>query len=114
MPCPTIPAKHVGICRSGGFPAAEEHSVDGSRATGKSPFPWKLTHDGKLFDMSDAPFVEKLVPAETASEAARAAGMRLQAVLNKLNPIASPLVAAERKPANDKAAKPKKKKKPAK
>ncbi len=31
--------KHVGICRSGGFPAAEERSVDRSRATGKSPFP---------------------------------------------------------------------------
>jgi arylsulfatase A len=40
---------------------------------------WKLTGDGKLFDMADAPFSEK--PA--TDEAAR---NRLQAVLDKLNP----------------------------
>lgn len=40
---------------------------------------WKLTSDGKLFDMTEAPFAEK--PA--TDEAAR---KRLQAVLNEINP----------------------------
>lgn len=44
---------------------------------------WKLTGDGKLFDMADAPFTEK--PA--TDEAAR---NRLQAVLDKLNPAPAP------------------------
>ncbi len=70
---------------------------------------WKLTHDGQLFDMSDAPFVEKPVPAEAASEAARAARQRLQAVLDKLKPIASPLVASDRKPPDGESTKKKKK-----
>ena len=47
---------------------------------------------GELFDMSDAPFVEKAVPAETASEQAKAARRRLQAVLDKLNPAAGKMV----------------------
>jgi hypothetical protein len=34
---------------------------------------WKLNHRGELFDMSDAPFVEKLVPAVAQSKAASAA-----------------------------------------
>jgi arylsulfatase A len=59
---------------------------------------WKLTQSGQLFDMSDAPFVEQLVPAETASDSATAARQRLQAVLDKLSPIASPLVASDGKP----------------
>ncbi len=49
---------------------------------------WKLTHRGELFDMSDAPFVEKPVAAEAQSEAAVAARLRLQAVLAKLDPAA--------------------------
>jgi len=74
---------------------------------------WKLTHDGKLFDMTDAPFVEKPVPAEGASEAAAAARQRLQAVLAQLSPMAAPLVATGGKPPAVKpdAAKKKKKKK---
>lgn len=44
---------------------------------------WKLTGDGKLFDMADAPFAEK--PA--TDEAAR---NRLQAVLDKLKPAPAP------------------------
>ncbi|MDZ4405367.1 sulfatase-like hydrolase/transferase [Prosthecobacter sp.] len=47
---------------------------------------WKLTHQGELFDMSDAPFVEKPVTADGQSEAASAARLRLQAVLAKLDP----------------------------
>jgi arylsulfatase A len=53
---------------------------------------WKLTHKGELFDMTDAPFVEKPVAKESASEAATAARRRLQAVLDELKPTASPLV----------------------
>jgi arylsulfatase A len=47
---------------------------------------WKLTQGGELFDMTDAPFVEKPVPADSASEGARAARQRLQAVLDELSP----------------------------
>lgn len=69
---------------------------------------WKLTQGGELFDMSDTPFVEKLVSEETADDAANAARQRLQAVLAQLNPIASPLVG---KPADTPPPKKKKKKK---
>jgi len=47
---------------------------------------WKLTQSGELFDMSDAPFSEKLVPADTKDAAAIAARKRLQAGLDQLNP----------------------------
>ena len=47
---------------------------------------WKLYNDGQLFDMSDAPFAEKLVPAEKESAAVKAARQKLQAVLAELNP----------------------------
>jgi len=47
---------------------------------------WKLTQDGELFDLSDAPFTEKLVPADTKDAAAIAARKRLQAALDQLNP----------------------------
>ena len=47
---------------------------------------WKLTQAGELFDMSDAPFTEKLVAADTKDPAAIAARKRLQAVLEQLNP----------------------------
>jgi hypothetical protein len=49
---------------------------------------WKLTESGELFDMSDAPFAQKLVPADTQSPEAKAARGDLQAVLDKLNPAA--------------------------
>ena len=52
---------------------------------------WKLTHRGELFDMSDAPFVEKPAPQEGASDAAKAARQRLQAALDELNPAAGKL-----------------------
>ena len=47
---------------------------------------WKLNQAGELFDMSDAPFAEKLVAADTKDPAAIAARKRLQPVLDKLNP----------------------------
>jgi arylsulfatase A-like enzyme len=47
---------------------------------------FKLTQGGELFDMSDAPFVEKPVPADSAGDDAKAARARLQAVLDKLDP----------------------------
>ncbi|MSU56627.1 MAG: hypothetical protein EXS35_00325 [Pedosphaera sp.] len=49
---------------------------------------WKLNESGELFDMSDAPFVEKLVAADGQSAAAKAAHQKLQAVLADLNPAA--------------------------
>ena len=47
---------------------------------------WKLNQAGELFDMSDAPFAEKLVPPDSEDPAAIAARKRLQPVLDKLNP----------------------------
>ena len=47
---------------------------------------WKLNEKGELYDMSDAPFAEKLVPADTADAAALSARKELQAALDKLNP----------------------------
>ena len=49
---------------------------------------WKLNRAGNLFDMSDAPFAEKLVAPEAQSDQAKAARQRLQAVLDELNPTA--------------------------
>lgn len=49
---------------------------------------WKLNNRGELFDMTDAPFVEKLVAADTQDAGAGAARKRLQAVLDQLNPAA--------------------------
>jgi len=56
---------------------------------------WKLNQAGELFDMTDAPFVEKLVPADSADKAAVAARKRLQAVLDKLNPAGGKTISAE-------------------
>lgn len=47
---------------------------------------WKLNQAGELFDMSDAPFAEKLVAADSKDAAAIAARQRLQAALSQLNP----------------------------
>jgi arylsulfatase A len=47
---------------------------------------WKLNQAGELFDMSDAPFAEKLVAADTKDVAAVAARKRLHAALDQLNP----------------------------
>ncbi len=47
---------------------------------------WKLNHLGELYDMSGAPFTEKLVPADSTDPAAIAARTRLAAALAELNP----------------------------
>lgn len=49
---------------------------------------WKLNKAGELFDMQEAPFVEKPVPADTKDAEALVARTRLQAVLDQLNPAA--------------------------
>ena len=47
---------------------------------------WKLNQKGELFDMSRAPFAEKLVAAEADTETSKAARARLIAALAQLNP----------------------------
>jgi len=47
---------------------------------------WKLNQEGELYDMSQSPFEEILVPADTENPAAIAARKRLQAALDQLNP----------------------------
>lgn len=47
---------------------------------------FKLTQSGELFDMGDAPFVEKLVDANDKNKTADTSQKCLQAVLDKLNP----------------------------
>ena len=47
---------------------------------------WKLNEKGELYDMSGAPFEEKLVPADSTDPVAMAERAKLQAALNKLNP----------------------------
>jgi len=47
---------------------------------------WKLNENGELYDMSDAPFTEKLVATDLTDEKAIAARKRLEAALKQLNP----------------------------
>lgn len=47
---------------------------------------WKLTREGELFDMSNAPFEEKLVADYANNEEANAAYKRLQTVLKEIAP----------------------------
>lgn len=49
---------------------------------------FKLNQDGELFDMSDAPFSEKLIDKDTRDVVAVGARARLQAALAQLNPAA--------------------------
>jgi arylsulfatase A-like enzyme len=49
---------------------------------------FKLTQGGELFDMRDAPFVEKPVAADNNDPGARAARQHLQKVLDTLDPAA--------------------------
>ena len=49
---------------------------------------WKMNETGGLFDMSDAPYVEKPVAPEADTEASKAARVRLAGVLKALNPSA--------------------------
>ena len=47
---------------------------------------WKLNRKGELFDMSGAPFEERLVAEAGAGKEARDARQRLKAVLDRLDP----------------------------
>ena len=47
---------------------------------------YKINQAGELFDMSDAPFVEKPVSASADTAASQAARRRLTTVLAELNP----------------------------
>lgn len=47
---------------------------------------WKLNEKGELYDMSGAPFEEKLVPADSTDPAAVEARTKLKAALDQLNP----------------------------
>jgi arylsulfatase A-like enzyme len=49
---------------------------------------WKLNQDGELFDMKEAPFVEKPVAADNKDADARAGREKLQKVLDTLKPAA--------------------------
>lgn len=57
---------------------------------------WKLNEAGALFSMTDAPFVESLVSADTTDAAAVAARKRLQSVMDDLNPAGGKKVPADR------------------
>jgi len=60
---------------------------------------WKLNQAGELFDMSDAPFVEKLVASSADTDQSKAARARLAAVLAELNPAGGKTDAARPKKA---------------
>jgi arylsulfatase A-like enzyme len=47
---------------------------------------YKLTQSGEMFDMKNAPFVEKLIPADTKDAEAMTARDKLQKVLDTLKP----------------------------
>jgi hypothetical protein len=47
---------------------------------------WKLNREGELYDMSNAPFEEKMVLVDSNKVEAIAAKKRLQEVLDTLNP----------------------------
>lgn len=55
---------------------------------------WKLNESGELFDLKDAPFVEKPVAAGEGGDEAAAARKRLQAVLERLNPAGGKTISA--------------------
>jgi arylsulfatase A-like enzyme len=59
---------------------------------------FKLTQSGELFDMSDAPFVEKPIAADDQDSEAKAARERLQGVLEKLSPASGKSFKEEAKP----------------
>ena len=56
---------------------------------------WKLNESGELYDMTGAPFEEKLIPAEKTAEKAATAKVRLQAILSKLDPGAGKMETGE-------------------
>jgi arylsulfatase A-like enzyme len=65
---------------------------------------FKLNATGKLFDMSDAPFVEKLVTPDADTAQSKAARQRLAAVLAGLNPAEGKIDRDGQGPNNNRAA----------
>ncbi len=53
---------------------------------------WKLNQSGELLSMTNAPFAEPIISAETKESDALAARKRLQTVLDQLNPTAGKVV----------------------
>ena len=47
---------------------------------------WKLRENGELYDVTDAPYVEKLVPVTGDTSESKAVRLRLQTVLDQLHP----------------------------
>jgi arylsulfatase A-like enzyme len=74
---------------------------------------WKLNQSGELFDLSEAPFVEKTVAVAGQTEAAKAARQQLQAALNELNPAAGKNSSGDQGKAGNKVKRPIKRQKPA-
>jgi arylsulfatase A len=58
---------------------------------------WKMNEQGELFDMADAPFVEKPIAAGVDTEASKAARARLAAALASLKPTGGKTDAAGEK-----------------
>lgn len=58
---------------------------------------WKLTGDGQLFDMKDAPYQQIAVPADSADTEATAARSKLQAALDGLRDDSNPEKPAKKK-----------------
>jgi len=52
---------------------------------------WKLNRENELFDMSKTPYEEILVPTDTKDKEAIAARIRIQGILDKLNPAGGKL-----------------------
>ena len=71
---------------------------------------YKLNERGELFDMSDAPFVEKPIDAANDTEASKAARTRLTAALSELNPSAGKADGSQDKKAKKKMKRERKKK----
>ncbi len=95
-------AELVGVKPPQGFKTDGESFAAQLRGEPGKPRPWayvqlgahwyvrgpayKLDQAGRLFDMSDAPFVERLVEPAADSERSKAARQRFSAVLTELNP----------------------------
>jgi hypothetical protein len=78
---------------AGGWFWKTSYTKNGQLVEMKEDVSFKLTQRGELFDMSDAPFVEQPVAADSQDAAATAARARLQGVLDKLSPATGKLPA---------------------
>ncbi len=65
---------------------------------------WKLNERGELFDMTDAPFAQKVISRDAETAESKAARSELQAVLDKLNPAAGTGEVKPKRPGDPKKA----------